>query len=65
MRPIHIKKSHIGLLHKNMGVPKGQSLGMADLEHAEQGASPAMMKRLIFTENAKGWNRSGPSDADD
>ena len=57
MRPIRIKPSHKGLLHKEMGVPQGKSLSLGDLEKAKRSASPAERKRIVFAQNAKSWNR--------
>ena len=53
---IHIKASHKGLLHKNLGVPQGKPIPktmlMAKLGHA----NPAVRKRIQFAINAKKWH---------
>lgn len=53
---IHIKPSHKGMLHKEMGVPAGEKIPTAKLEKAKEGASPAERKRITFAENARKWN---------
>lgn len=55
-KPIRIKKSHRGLLHKDMGIPQDQPIPGARLAAAMKTASPAEKKRLVFAENAKKWN---------
>ena len=52
---IHIKPSHRGLLHKNLGVPEGKPIPTSKLEKAKAGASPAEKKRITFAENARKW----------
>lgn len=56
---IKIKKSHRGLLHKDLGVPAGKKIPAKKLAAAEKGASPALKKRIVFAENAKSWNKGG------
>jgi hypothetical protein len=53
---IHIKPSHRGLLHKDLGVPAGQPIPAAKMEKAKANASPAEKKRITFAENARKWN---------
>ena len=53
---IHIKPSHRGLLHKNLGVPAGEKIPEAKLEKAKEHASPAEKKRIVFAEDAKKWH---------
>ena len=53
---IHIKKSHQGLLHKNLGVSKGKKIPAGKLEKAEHSSDPAVRKRAVFAENAKHWH---------
>ncbi len=55
---IHIKPSHKGLLHKDMGVPQGKKLSLGSLEDAKNGADPAEKKRIVFAENARKWNHA-------
>ena len=56
---IHIKKSHEGLLHKDLGVAAGEKIPEAKMDKAKAHASPAEKKRIVFAENAKHWNRGG------
>jgi hypothetical protein len=53
---IHIKESHKGLLHKQMGIPEGKPISTKALEHEKQGANPAEKKRIVFAENARRWH---------
>jgi hypothetical protein len=55
---IHIKPSHEGKLHKELGVKKDEKIPEAKLEAAKEEASPAEKKRIVFAENAKKWNHS-------
>lgn len=55
---IHIKASHKGLLHKDLGVKEGKPISTKKLHAAEKHASPAEEKRIVFAENAKQWNNS-------
>lgn len=56
---IHIKASHKGLLHKNLGVASGKPIPAAKLAKAKNSSSAAVRKRATFAENAKHWNHSG------
>lgn len=56
---IHIKKSHQGLLHKNLGVAKGQHIPAKKLSKALHSSNPAVKKRAVFAENAKHWHHKG------
>ena len=51
-KTIHIKKSHEGLLHKDLNVPTGQAIPTAKLEKALHSSDPAERKRAQFAENA-------------
>jgi hypothetical protein len=53
---IHIKKSHEGLLHRDLGVAAGKPIPEAKLKKAEEHAGPAEKKRIVFAENARRWN---------
>jgi len=53
---IHIKKSHEGLLHKQLHVPEGEKIPASKLEAAKSHASPAEKKRIVFAQNAKKWH---------
>jgi hypothetical protein len=56
---IHIKPSHKGLLHHDLGVPEGQPIPAKKLAAAKRSASPAVRKRATFAENAKSWSHGG------
>lgn len=47
---IHIKKSHKGLLHKNLGIPEGQKIPKSKLK-VKPGDSAALKKRKVFAQN--------------
>lgn len=51
-----IKKSHQGLLHKQLGVPQGQPIPVAKIEKAANSSDPATRKRANFALNARKWN---------
>lgn len=53
---IHIKKSHEGLLHKNLGISKGQKIPAKKLSKALHSSNPKVKKRAVFAENAKHWH---------
>ena len=53
---IHIKASHKGLLHKDLGVPAGKPIPSGKLASAKNSSNPAERKRATFAENAKHWN---------
>lgn len=53
---IHIKPSHKGLLHEDMGVPAGDKIPAAKLAKAKDSSDPAVRKRATFAQNAKSWD---------
>jgi hypothetical protein len=53
---IHIKASHEGLLHTNLGVPQGEPIPADKLAAAKNSSSPAIRRRANFAINAKGFN---------
>ena len=53
---IHIKKSHQGLLHKNLGVASDKAIPAKKLSKALHSSDPAVKKRAVFAENAKHWH---------
>ena len=59
MKPIAIKPSHKGLLHKELGVKPGKPIPAKSLAKAADSNSPAERKRAVFAENAKHWNHPG------
>ena len=56
---IHIKASHKGLLHKDLGVPAGKPIPAAKLAAAKHSSNPAIRKRATFAQNAKSWSHKG------
>lgn len=55
---IHIKKSHRGLLHKNLGVAQGKPISASKLAKAKNSKSAAVRKRATFAQNARGWTHN-------
>lgn len=53
---IHIKKSHEGLLHKDVGVSEDKAIPESKLQAAKHSSDPAVRKRATFAENAKHWH---------
>jgi hypothetical protein len=52
---IHIKPSHKGLLHKDLGVKAGSPIPEKKLAAAKHSSNPAVRRRATFAENAKHW----------
>lgn len=50
---IKIKKSHEGMLHKDLKVPAGEKIPEKKLEKAKNSEDAAVRKRATFAENAK------------
>lgn len=53
---IHIKKSHEGMLHKDLGVGKNKPIPESKLKKAEHSSDTAERKRAVFAENARHWH---------
>lgn len=53
---IKIKKSHRGLLHKNLGVAKDEPIPPGKLAAALHSKSASLRRQAQFAENAKKWN---------
>lgn len=53
---IHIKKSHEGRLHQNLGVKQGEKIPASKLQ-ISAGDSPAVRKQKTFAKNAKKWGK--------
>jgi hypothetical protein len=51
LKPIKIKPSHKGFLHKELGVPQGQKIPASKLAQARNSSNPAERKRAVFAEN--------------
>ncbi len=56
---IHIKPSHKGLLHKNLGISQGKKLTVKQEESAKHSSDPAERKRATFALNAGKWHHGG------
>ena len=54
---IKIKKSHKGLLHRDLGVAQGKPIPEAKLAAAKKSKDPKVRKRAQFAENAKKWGK--------
>lgn len=54
---IHIKKSHRGMLHRELGVSSGSKIPAGKLEKAKHSSDPAERKRATFAINAKSWHK--------
>lgn len=50
---IHIKPSHKGLLHKDLGIPEGQPIPASALMQAMHSKNPGERKRANFARMAK------------
>jgi len=59
---IHIKPSHEGRLHKDLGVKRGKKIPLKDEEAEKANGTPAEKKRATFAINARGWDHSGTPD---
>jgi hypothetical protein len=60
---IHIKESHKGLLHKQMGIPVGKKIPASKLAAKKakdkKSGNVAAFKRDVFAENAKHFKHKG------
>lgn len=54
---IKIKKSHRGLLHKDLGIKQGEKIPASKLK-VKKGDSAAVKKRKVFAQNAKKWHHA-------
>lgn len=54
---IHIKKSHKGMLHEDLGIPQGKPIPTSALATALHSSDPAEKKRAVFAQNAKSWKK--------
>lgn len=46
-----IKPSHVGMLHKELGIPMGKNIPISALMSAKKSSSPAKRKRAQFAIN--------------
>lgn len=53
---IHIKKSHEGRFHKDVGKKAGEKITEADIEKGLHSKNPAERKRANFARNARKWH---------
>ncbi len=56
---IHIKASHQGLLHSDLGVKEGDKIPLGKLMKAKNSKDPAVRRRATFAANARKWNHAG------
>lgn len=56
-KPIKIKKDHVGLLHKEMGMDPHKPIPSLKLHEALNGADEAERKRIQFALNAKRFKK--------
>jgi phage gp16-like protein len=59
---IHIKPSHEGRLHKDLGVKQGKKLSLKDEEEEKADGTPAEKKRAAFAINARSWHHGTPDE---
>lgn len=56
----HIKPSHKGLLHKELGIKEDEPISVGELMRAKSRAKKTgntkEEKRVVFAENARHWN---------
>lgn len=62
---IHIKKSHEGRFHKDVGKKPGEKITSADIEKGLHSKNPAERKRANFARNARKWNHKGKTSGGD
>lgn len=53
---IHIKKSHEGRFHKDVGKKPGAKITSADIQRGLRSKNPAERKRANFARNARKWH---------
>jgi len=53
---IKIKKSHKGLLHKDLGISQKKGIPLSSLAKAKHSSNPAERKRATFAMNARHWS---------
>jgi hypothetical protein len=53
---IHIKPSHQGLLHEDLGVKQGNKIPVASMQKAANSDNEALRKRAQFAINARKWH---------
>lgn len=53
---IHIKPSHKGLFHKDVGKSPGAKITSADIQKGLHSKNPAERKRANFARNARKWH---------
>ena len=58
MKKMHLKLKH-DALHRDLGVPEGQKIPLADLAHAAAHSQNALTrKRAQFALNARHWHHA-------
>lgn len=63
---IHIKKSHEGRFHKDLGKSADEKITSSDIEKGLHSKSAAVRKRANFARNARKWHHGkGPRRKDE
>jgi hypothetical protein len=52
---IQIQKSHVGLLHKKMGIKQGKPISSEALSKKKKGATGKLKEEIVFAQNSKKW----------
>jgi hypothetical protein len=56
MSKIHIKPSHVGLLHKKLDIPAGKKIPLSAIMQAEHSKDQTLRREAQFAANARHWN---------
>jgi hypothetical protein len=54
-KPIQIKPSRVGSLHRALGVPQGQKIPASKIAAAAKSSNPNLRKKANFAKNAASW----------
>jgi len=54
---IQIQKSHVGLLHKKMGIKQGKPISSTALAKKKIGATGKLKKEITFAQSARKWGK--------
>jgi hypothetical protein len=55
-KPIEIKPSHRGLLHRRLGVAQGKKIPNFMLDKAKNSSDPSLRRQATFAKNAASWH---------
>lgn len=58
-KSIYIEPSHKGELHRDLGVPEGQTLTADDIQRGLDSKDPAVRMRARFAKNARSFTHTG------